>query len=200
MEGRRRARAQSTLEFAFVAPLFLMCFFAVIDAALWAVQTSASVSAAEQAVRLAAAASSSAASETTPSPTVLVDGIRHQLQEALFGATVVAWCDPRGGPCPSVPAPGSAATDFSGCPTSPQEVERYFGARTVAVCDQTSAPAPACPALVPSPPRCGDPPMVTVRVIGYLASLVPPISGFGWRGGEIPIDITATTHTLRFAP
>ncbi len=42
--------------------------------------------------------------------------------------------------------------------------------------------------------------MVTVRVIGYIASLVPPISGFGWRGGEIPIDISATTHTLRFAP
>ncbi len=90
MAGRGRARAQSTLEFAFVAPLFLMCFFAVIDSALWAVQTSASVSAAEQAVRLAAAASGSAGSETTPSPVVLLDGVRQQLQQALFGARVVA--------------------------------------------------------------------------------------------------------------
>jgi hypothetical protein len=39
---------------------------------------------------------------------------------------------------------------------------------------------------------------VTVRVIGFLASLVPPLSGFGWRTGEIPVDIVATTHTLRF--
>jgi hypothetical protein len=41
--------------------------------------------------------------------------------------------------------------------------------------------------------------MVTVRVIGFLASLVPPLSGLGWHAGEIPIDVVATTHTLRFA-
>ena len=57
--GRRRHRhrgarrvGQATVEFAFVAPLFFLCFFAAIDAALWALQTSASVSAAEQAARL----------------------------------------------------------------------------------------------------------------------------------------------------
>jgi hypothetical protein len=41
---------------------------------------------------------------------------------------------------------------------------------------------------------------VTVRVIGFLASLVPPLSGLGWHAGEIPLDIVATTHALRFAP
>lgn len=197
----QRRRAQSTVEFAFVAPLFLLCFFAAVDAALWAVQTSASVSAAEQAVRLAAAASGNAGSEGTPSPPVLLDDVRHQLQQAMFGTTVVAWCDPRGGPCPSVSAPAAASVDFTTCPTTPREVEQHFGARTVAVCDATNPGAPPCPPPpLPPPPRCGDPPTVTVHVIGYLASLVPPLSGFGWHGGEIPIDIIATTHTLRFAP
>jgi hypothetical protein len=41
---------------------------------------------------------------------------------------------------------------------------------------------------------------VTVRVIGFLASLVPPLSGLGWHAGEISLDIVATTHALRFAP
>ncbi len=185
------------MEFAFVAPLFLLCFFAAIDAALWAIQSSASVSAAEQAVRLAAAAAGSASSEATPPPPVLLSGVRVQLQQALFGTHVVAWCDPAGGPCPSTPATSA----YAACPTTPAEVEQRLGARTVAVCDQTSPPAPACPAApLPATPRCGDPPTVTVHVIGYLASLVPPMSGFGWNGGEIPIDIVATAHTLRFAP
>jgi hypothetical protein len=111
---------------------------------------------------------------------------------------VVAWCDPGGGPCPTAAAAGSGGP-FSRCPTSPEEVEQHFGARTVAVCDETSPPAAACPAPpAPATPRCGDPPTVTVRVIGFLASLVPPLSGLGWHAGEIPIDIVATTHTLRF--
>jgi Flp pilus assembly protein TadG len=77
--------AQATIEFAFVAPLFFLCFFAAIDAGLWAIQTSASVSAAEQAARLAAAAATSPESEATPSPQVLFEAIRNQLQRALFG-------------------------------------------------------------------------------------------------------------------
>lgn len=193
-----RRRGQATIEFAFVAPLFFLCFFAAIDAALWAIQTSASVSAAEQAARLAAAAANSPQSEDTPSPAVLFAATRNQLQQAMFGTTVVAWCDPGGGPCPS-PVAGAAGGTFAHCPTSPQDVERHFGARTVAVCDETSPPAPACPAPpLPATPRCGDPPTVTVHVIGFLASLVPPLSGLGWQAGEIPLDIVATTHTLRF--
>jgi hypothetical protein len=191
-------RGQATVEFAFVAPIFFLCFFAAVDAGLWAVQTSASVSAAEQAARLAAAAASTPQSEETPSPDDLLAAVRNQLQQAMFGTTVVAWCDRRAGPC-TTPTSVGAGT-FTRCPTTPDEVERHFGARTVAVCDETSPPAPACPAPpLPPTPRCGDPPTVTVHVIGFLASLVPPVSGLGWRAGEIPIDIVATTHTLRFA-
>ncbi|MDQ6856314.1 MAG: pilus assembly protein [Candidatus Dormibacteraeota bacterium] len=205
MEGgrvRRRFtghRGQATIEFAFVAPLFFLCFFAAIDAGLWAIQTSASVSAAEQAARLAAAAAYSPQSEDTPPPTVLYQAVRNQLQQAMFGTTVVAWCDPAQLACPTPTAAGGPGP-FARCPTNPDQVERRFGPRTVAVCDEASVAAPACPPLpLPPTPRCGDPPTVTVHVIGFLASLVPPVSGLGWHTGEIPIDIIATTHTLRFA-
>jgi Flp pilus assembly protein TadG len=196
----RRGRAQATVEFAFVAPLFFLCFFAAIDAALWTIQTSASVSAADQAARLAAAAANSPQSEDTPSPTVLLAAIRTQLQTAMFGTRVVAWCDPSGGACPTPVTAAAPAGAFAHCPANPAEVEAHFGARTVAVCADTSTPSLPCPPppLAPAP-RCGDPPTVTVHVIGFLASLVPPLSGLGWRAGEIPIDIVATTHTLRFA-
>ena len=93
--SRRRTaggRGQATIEFAFVAPLFFLCFFAAIDAGLWAIQTSASVSAAEQALRLAAAAANSPQSEDTPSPQVLFGAIRTQLQQAMFGTTAIASC------------------------------------------------------------------------------------------------------------
>lgn len=42
--------------------------------------------------------------------------------------------------------------------------------------------------------------MVTVRLVGHVASLVPPGFGFGGSAGEIPTDVGVTTHTLRFAP
>ncbi len=208
MGGERRprrhagwaGRGQATIEFAFVAPLFFLCFFAAIDAGLWAIQTSASVSAADQAARLAAAAAGTPQSQATPSPTVLLTAVRNQLQSALFGTRLVAWCDPAAGACPSPAIATTAPGDFAHCPSDPEEVERHFGPRTVAVCDDTSAAPPPCPATpLPPTPRCGDPPMVTVHVIGFLASLVPPLSGFGWHAGEIPIDVVATTHTLRFA-
>lgn len=196
MQGRRRRhRAQSTLEFALVAPLFLASFFAAVDAALWAVQEGATVSAAEQAVRLAAAASGSPTGTAPPSAATLVAGVRAQLQEALFGVAVVAWCEPASATCEGPRAESGT------CPRLPSEVEAVLGPRTVAICDVQSPPSPSCPvAPLPPPPRCGDPPTVTVHVIGHLASLVPPISAFGWGGGEIPIDVAATTHTLRFAP
>ncbi|MEO8899787.1 MAG: TadE family protein [Candidatus Dormibacter sp.] len=208
MGGERRrwrragsaARAQATIEFAFVAPLFFLCFFAAIDAGLWAIQMSASVSAAEQAARLAAAAAGTPQSQVTPPATVLLTAVRGQLQSALFGTHVVAWCAPATAACPSPYTATTPMGDFAHCPIDPQEVERHFGPRTVAVCDDTSTAQPSCPSPpLPPTPRCGDPPIVTVHVIGYLASLVPPLSGFGWHAGEIPIDVVATTHTLRFA-
>jgi hypothetical protein len=42
--------------------------------------------------------------------------------------------------------------------------------------------------------------MITVRVIGFVASLVPTGFGPGAGGFELPTDVSATTHTLRFAP
>jgi TadE-like protein len=208
MGGERRSRsragssgrAQATIEFAFVAPLFFLCFFAAIDAGLWAIQTSASVSAADQAARLAAAAAGTPQSQSTPTPRVLLAAVRSQLQNALFGTQVVAWCDPAAASCGPAPVTSAPQGDFARCPLDPEEVERHFGPRTVAVCDDTSATAPPCPPPpLPATPRCGDPPIVTVHVIGFLASLVPPLGGFGWHAGEIPIDVVATTHTLRFA-
>lgn len=199
MRRRLAIGAQATVEFAFMAPLFFLCFFAAIDAGLWAIQTSASVSAAEQAARLAAAAAGSPQSDETPSPAVLFGAVSNQLRQAMFGTTVVPWCDPGGGPC-ATPQAGANGGPFARCPTTPEQVEQRFGARTVAVCDEISAPAPICPpSPLPPTPRCGDPPTVTVHVIGFLASLVPPLSGLGWHAGEIPIDVVATTHTLRFA-
>lgn len=177
-----------------MAPLFFVCFFAAIDAGLWAVQMSAAVSAADQAARVAASAAGTPESQDTPPPPVLLAAVRSQLQSALFGTHVVAWCDPRSASCPG----GAAA--FAQCPATPDVVEQQLGPRTVAVCDETSAAAPACPAApLPPTPRCDDPPTVTVHVIGFLASLVPPLSGLGWHTGEIPVDVTATTHVLRFA-
>lgn len=204
MGGGRRAhcrsrRGQATIEFAFVAPLFFLCFFAAIDAGTWAIQTGASVSAADQAARLAAAAAGTPESPATPAPTVLLAAVRTQLQSALFGTHVVAWCDPAGGPCPAATIASVPPGEFGRCPSDPEEVERHFGPRTVALCVDTTT-APRCPAPPLQPlPRCGDPPTVTVHVIGFLASLVPPLSGFGWHAGEIPVDVVATTHTLRFA-
>jgi Flp pilus assembly protein TadG len=72
-----------------VAPLFFLCFFAAIDAGLWAIQTSAAVSAAEQAARVAASAAGTPQSEDTPSPQVLFAAVRSQLGQAMFGTTNV---------------------------------------------------------------------------------------------------------------
>ena len=42
--------------------------------------------------------------------------------------------------------------------------------------------------------------MITVRVVRFVASFVPPGFGPGVSGFELPANISATTHTLRFAP
>jgi hypothetical protein len=90
-----------------------------------------------------------------------------------------------------------------GCPPTPDAVESRLGARVIAVCLQELDPPPcATPATAftpGTPPYCGESPMVTVRVVGFIASLVPPSFGLGWHAGEIPIDVRATAHVLRFA-
>ena len=181
---RRRVRAQATIEFAFVAPLFLVCFLATVDAGLWAVQSSAEVSAVEQAARLAASAGSSPLSSAAPDARTVTATVSPRLVQALFATHLVAW--PRN------------------CPTTPADVESKFGPRVVALCIAEHDP-PACNltstgSTSPPPAYCADTPTVTVRLIGHVASLVPPGFGISGSGGEIPTDITATTHTLRFAP
>lgn len=66
--------------------------------------------------------------------------------------------------------------------------------------DPPPCSTPPSGVTAPYPPPCTDSPTVTVRLVGNVASLVPPGFGFSLAGGEIPTDIGATTHTLRFAP
>jgi len=184
MHFLHRTRAQATIEFAFVAPLFLLCFLATVDAGLWAVQSSAEVSAVEQAARLAASAGSSPLSSAAPDARTVTSTVAPRLAQALFATRLMAW--PRS------------------CPTSPAEVESRFGPRVVALCIDEHDP-PLCNAATagtspPSRAYCADTPTITVRLVGHVASLVPPGFGISGSGGEIPADVCATTHTLRFAP
>ena len=187
--GRRRG--QATVEFAFVAPLFLLCFLATVDAALWAVETSAEVSAVQAGARLAAAAGVTPVGSAPPDARSVVAGVAPGLEQALFATTLIAWCDPH--------ATAACAT----CPSSPAEVEARYGPRVVALCVEDHDP-PRCATpppgvAAPYPQYCMDTPTVTVRLIGNVASLVPPGFSLG-SGGEVATDIHATTHTLRFAP
>lgn len=189
----RCRRAQATLEFAFVAPLFLLCFLAAVDAGLWALQSTAAVAAVESAARDAASAGAGPLSATAPDARAVTSFIAGRVQGALFATRVVAWC-----------APGPGACAARTCPRSPSDVEAAFGPRVVAVCVEEKDP-PRCsvaPAgvLTTYPLYCSDTPLVTVRITGYIAALVPPGFGPGEQGGELPTDLSATTHTLRFAP
>ena len=70
----------------------------------------------------------------------------------------------------------------------------------VSEADPPACTTPPSRLTAPYPPGCDDSPMITVRVIGFVASFVPPGFGPGAGGFELPTDISATTHTLRFAP
>lgn len=194
---RAGRRAQATLEFAVVVPLFLLCLIGAIDAGLWAVQTSAEVSAVEQAAMVAASAGSSPTAETAPDARAVTAAVSGELRTALFGTSIAAWCIPD--------ASGACTVDATAtCPATPEEVQAREGPRVVVVCVTEQDP-PACiapPPGLPSPfpPKCNDSPLITVRVIGFVASFVPPGFGPGATGFELPTDISATTHTLRFAP
>jgi len=209
---RRPRRGQATLEFAFTFPLYLIVFFASIDAALWAIQTSAAVTAAEVAARLAAAVEvcdnpscltnptiDTRVPEGAPAAADVTTSVRQRLQEAMFGTTVVPWCEEQQGkpPAQRTAADCKQTGAYSQCPTTPDQVltsnVNVGGGggsdRTVAVCVEE---APPCAA-----PCSAD---VTVRIIGYLASLVPPAFGLGWKAGQIPINVGARIHAQRFNP
>jgi hypothetical protein len=197
---RRMPRArggQALLEFAVVLPLFLLCLVGALDAGLWAVQTSAEVSAVQQGAMIASSAGSSPVSETAPDAQAVTAAIAGRLRSALFGTDVRSWCatDPSGACAPDT---------TQQCPTAPAQVQAADGPRVVVVCVSEADP-PACTTPPPGqsapwPIGCDDSPMITVRVIGFVASLVPPGFGPGADGFELPTDISATTHTLRFAP
>jgi hypothetical protein len=190
-------RAQATLEFAVVVPLFLLCLIGAIDAGLWAVQTSAEVSAVEQAATVAASAGSNPAASTAPDARAVTAAVSGRLRTALFGTSIAGWCEPAAG--------GACQPDVTArCPSTPAQVQAAMGPRVVVVCVTEQDP-PACTAPPPGvqspyPPKCHDSPLITVRVIGFIASFVPPGFGPGATGFELPTDISATTHTLRFAP
>jgi TadE-like protein len=188
---------QALLEFAVVLPLFLICLIGALDAGLWAVQTSAEVSAVQQAAMIASSAGSSPVSETAPDARAVTAAISGRLRSALFGTAIESWC--------ATEASGDCAPDSTQqCPSTPAQVQAADGPRVVVVCVSESDP-PACTTPPPGQPApwpigCDDSPLITVRVIGFVASLVPPGFGPGAGGFELPTNISATTHTLRFAP
>jgi TadE-like protein len=195
--AHRHRRGQAMVEFAVVLPLFLFCLIGALDAGLWAVQSSAEASAVEQAAMIASSAGSSPLSETAPDARSITAAISGRLRSAMFGTSIESWC--------TTDASGACAPDSTQhCPSTPAEVQAAVGPRVVVVCVSEADP-PACTTpppgqAAPFPPGCDDSPMITVRVIGFVASLVPPGFGPGARGFELPTDISATTHTLRFAP
>ncbi len=194
---RAGRRAQATLEFAVVVPLFLLCLIGAIDAGLWAVQTSAEVSAVEQAATVAASAGSNPAAQTAPDARAVTAAVSGELRAALFGTSIAGWCGPA--------AAGACQPDVTAsCPVTPEAVQEAMGPRVVVVCvteqDPPTCVAPPQGVPAPFPPKCKDSPLITVRVIGFIASFVPPGFGPGATGFELPTNVSATTHTLRFAP
>jgi Flp pilus assembly protein TadG len=193
----RARRGQALVEFAAVLPLFLLCLIGALDAGLWAVQTSAEVSSVQDAAMIASSAGSSPVSETAPDARAVTAAISGRLRSALFGTAIESWC--------ATQADGACAPDTAQqCPTTPAQVQATDGPRVVVVCVSEADP-PACTTPPPGqsapwPRGCDDSPMITVRVIGFVASLVPPGFGPGAGGFELPTNISATTHTLRFAP
>jgi hypothetical protein len=197
---RRMPRArggQAIVEFAVILPLFLFCLIAALDAGLWAVQTSAEVSAVEQAAMIASSAGSSPISATAPDARAVTAAISGRLRSALFATAIRSWCAPD--------ASGRCAPDTTQqCPSTPAQVQAADGPRVVVVCVSEADP-PACTTpprglAAPYPAGCGGSPTITVRVVGFVASFVPPGFGPGAGAFELPTNISATTHTLRFAP
>src|ERR1700684_4197422 len=88
----RHSRGQAMVEFAVVLPLFLFCLIGALDAGLWAVQTSAEVSAVEAGAMIASSAGSSPVSETAPDARAVTAAIAARLRTSMFGTVIKSWC------------------------------------------------------------------------------------------------------------
>ena len=170
---RKRYRAQTALEFALIAPLYFICVFTAIDAALWSIESEGSISLAEQAARLAVSANGTANSTATPATATVLNLVKSHVSQALFATRIVTW--PAGLPCPPGVAGGYAG---------PSEVASRFGPSTIALCVTTSG---------------GSSPIVSVEVVGYMSDFVPPMANLGWKWGGIPLDVGVVTHAVRYA-
>ncbi|GAC1338290.1 MAG: hypothetical protein NVSMB29_03890 [Candidatus Dormibacteria bacterium] len=115
-----RARGQSTIEFALVAPLFFLSLLGCIDAALWSLQTSDAVASSEAGIRIAVSSygAPGAPGAATPNSRQVEAAIAPRMRQALFGTDVQPW--------PAAAGPS--------CPTSSAAVERVLGPRVMAVC------------------------------------------------------------------
>ena len=134
---RRPARLRRLVEFAVVMPLFLLCLIGALDAGLWAVQTSAEVSAVETAATVAGVRGlEPRLSETAPDARAVTAAISGRLRSALFGTAIESWC--------ATQADGACAPDTAQqCPTTPAQVQATEGPRVVVVCVSEADP-PAC--------------------------------------------------------
>ncbi len=175
---------QALVEFAVVLPLFLFCLIGALDAGLWAVQTSAEVSAVEQAAMVASSAGSSPTSETAPDARAVLASVSSRLRSALFGRRAKLVRDNASGDCaPDRPRSGARrrpgrcsgrgwSDGWSWCASArpTRRRARRLTARTGH--------------LRPYPRRLRrDSPMITVRVVGFVAS-VRAGRGFGPRAGR----------------
>ena len=171
---RRQFHGQTALEFALVAPLYFICIFTAIDAAIWSIESEGSISLAEQAARLAVSASSTANSETTPATATVLNLVKSHVSQALFATRIVTW--PSSLPCP----PG-----VSGGYAGPSEVASRYGPSTIALCITTSSVSGS--------------PIVKAEVVGYMSDFVPPMANLGWQWGGIPLDVGVVTHAIRYS-
>ena len=148
-------------------------------------------------VNIASSAGATPISATAPDARAVTAAISGRLRSALFATGIRSWCAPD--------ASGRCAPDTTQhCPSTPAQVQAADGPRVVVVCVSEADP-PACTTpppvhAAPYPAGCGDSPTITVRVVGFVASFVPPGFGPGAGAFELPTNISATTHTLRFAP
>lgn len=201
--GRRRRAEQNAgqamVEFSLVIVLFLMVVITAIEASFWAVESMASTSATEDAVRIASTAGGPQNGYSLlPAVASANQSTLPELKAALLGTPIVVLpaCIQTGGVM-CVDAQGIPLSQA--CPNGPDQVWAQYQKPTIVECEYFIPTLNAdCPDPFPSNPPaipCGG--LVTIRVEGYGNAYFGDLGGFGFLKG-IPIDVQATTHTLTF--